>query len=85
MQISDKARSVIVLLNNAADLIVVSNDRKNAAGVVKAASIFAKSNGVDIDEWMVSGFFDVINDSRPETLKSILYSIASDVAHKNKK
>lgn len=84
MKISEKARSVIVLLNNAADLIVVSNDRKNAAGVVRAASIFAKSNGVNIDEWMVDGFHDVLIDSRPETLKSILFSIAADVAHKNK-
>ena len=85
MEINEKAKSVIVLLNNASDLIYVSNDRKNASGVVRAAAIFAKSNGVFIDEWQLENFQSVLYDSRPESLKSILQNIAGEVARKNRK
>lgn len=85
MEINEKAKSVIVLLNNASDLIYVSNDRKNASGVVRAAAIFAKSNGVFIDEWQLENFQSVLYDSRPESLKRILQNIAGEVARKNRK
>ena len=73
------AKSIIVLLNNACELIEKSNKRKEAADVMKAIAIYAdgKRFTLPLDKFEV--FNDILFDSRPNTLSTVIRDIAQDV------
>jgi hypothetical protein len=71
--------SIITLLNNINDLIVISNKRKEAADVMKALTIYAHNIGYRIPEDKINNFHSILLDSRPMTLSYVLRNIASDI------
>lgn len=71
--------SIITLLNNINDLIVVSNKRKEAADVMRALTIYAHNIGYKIPDDKISNFHSILLDSRPMTLSYVLRSIVSDI------
>ena len=80
--ISSEAMSLIALFNNAKDLIVVSQKRREADDVVKAATIYAQNIGITLSEdtlEKIGNFSSVLLDSRPNTLVYILQSIVQDI------
>ena len=80
--ISSEAMSLIALYNNAKDLIVISQKRKEADQVVKAATIYAQNVGITLSEDTldkINNFSSVLLDSRPNTLVYILQSIVQDI------
>lgn len=80
--ISSEAMSLIALFNNAKDLIVVSQKRKEADDVVKAATIYAQNVGINLSEdtlEKIENFSSVLLDSRPNTLVYILQCIVQDI------
>ena len=80
--ISSEAMSLIALYNNAKDLIVISQKRKEADQVVKAATIYAQIVGITLSEDTldkINNFSSVLLDSRPNTLVYILQSIVQDI------
>lgn len=83
-QISPTATTLITLLNNINDLIVVSNKRKEASDVMKALSIYASNLNYKIPEEKINNFQSVLLDSRPITLSYILHDIAADIFQNGK-
>ncbi len=79
-EISKTAKSLIVLLNNANELISVSNRRKEAVDVVKALCIYAKSKNFPLPDEKIEMFNDVVLDSRTNTIAYLLQEIAKDIA-----
>ena len=80
--ISSEAMSLIALYNNAKDLIVISQKRREANDVVKAATIYAQNVGITLSEdtlEKIGNFSSVLLDSRPNTLVYILQSIVQDI------
>lgn len=83
-RINPNVKSIIALLNNINDLIVVSNKRKEASDVMKALKIYANNVNYPIPEDKISNFHAVLLDSRPITLSYILREISMDVLAKAK-
>lgn len=77
--IKSTAKSIVVLLNNMNDLIVISNQRKEAKDVMRAMVVYAKNNSFPIPEEKVNTFYSRLIDSRPLSLSDLIKSIASDV------
>jgi len=71
--------SIITLLNNINELIVISNKRKEASDVMKALTIYAHNIGYKIPEEKIKNFHAVLIDSRPLTLSYYIRSIANDI------
>lgn len=77
--VSDTAKSILTILNNVNELIVVSNDRSNARDVMKALKIYANGKSFPIPEDRIQNFQNVLIDSRPYTLSYLIRCIAQDV------
>jgi hypothetical protein len=77
--LSDTAHSILVLLNNANELIVKSSDRKNAADVMKAITVYAKGKNYPLTQDKLDNFGAVLYDARPYTLTMIIKDIADEV------
>jgi len=71
--------SIITLLNNINDLIVISNKRKEASDVMRALTIYAHSIGYKIPDSKIENFHAILLDSRPVTLSYVIRNIASDI------
>lgn len=71
--------SIITLLNNINDLIVISNKRKEAADVMRALTIYAHNIGYKIPEDKINNFHEILLDSRPMTLSYVIRNIASEI------
>lgn len=83
-KLSPTAKSIIALLNNINDLIVISNKRKEASDVMSALKIYANNLKYVIPEDKIQNFQSVLLDSRPITLSYIIRDIAVDVVSKDK-
>lgn len=84
MEPSSDIKSIITLLNNVDDLIVVSSKRAEAKDVMDAIKIFAKSRYIDLPEDQVEDFYDLLYDSRPITLSGLLRSIAHTLVEQDR-
>jgi hypothetical protein len=81
-EISTDIMSLISLYNNAKDLIVISQKRREANDVVKAASIYARNIGIDFSDdtkEKIENFSSVLLDSRSNTLVHLLQGIVQDI------
>jgi len=78
-ELSSVAKSIIVLLNNACELIEQSNKRKEAADVMKAITLYADGKRFSLPLEKFEVFNDVLLDSRPNTLSTIIRDIAQDI------
>jgi len=85
---SDKATSILAILNNINELIVQSSDRKSASDVMRALVVYGKNVKFDLPEEKINNFQTILLDARPYTLTSLIKSIAEDIVsadNKNKK
>lgn len=79
-ELSSIATNIIVLLNNIKEICVKSQNRSMAKDAMKAVEIYAKENGFNLPTEKIQSFYDVLIDSRPSTLSSIIKDIASEIA-----
>lgn len=79
MRLSETAKSIITLLNNINDLIVISSDRQNAQKVMRALVVYADNKKFQIPKERIENFSAVLLDARPYTLTSIIKDIVEDV------
>ncbi len=75
--ISDSKKKIILLLNNARDLMVHSSDRESARKVVVALKEYANQQNISIPEEEINSFLVNLLDCRTETLSYLLTVIAS--------
>lgn len=78
-QLSPTAKSILTLLNNVNDLIVEASDRQSAKETMHAIEIFARNKNFPIPNDKIQNFFEILIDSRPYTLTTIIMDIAADV------
>jgi hypothetical protein len=76
---SDKATSILAILNNINELIVQSSDRKSASDVMRALVVYGKNMKFDLPKEKIENWFAILIDARPYTLTSLLKDIAEDV------
>jgi hypothetical protein len=79
-ELPQTAKSIIVLLNNALDLIVLSNKRREAADVMKAITIYADGKGFSLPKEKFENFHAILLDSRPNTLAYLIRDICRSIA-----
>lgn len=82
---SDKATSILAILNNINDLIVQSSDRQGASDVMRALVVYGKNMKFELPEEKINNFQTILLDARPYTLTSLIKSIAEDVVGEDKK
>jgi hypothetical protein len=80
-EFSPVARSLLVLLNNIDELIVKSNNRSGAKGVMKAFVAYAQGKSYPIPNDKIENFYAILLDGRPETISFIVKDIASDIIY----
>ena len=80
-QLSAVATSIVVLLNNITALCVESQNRCMARDTMQALEVYARNKAFRLPSEKIQNFYDVLIDSRPLTLSSILHDIATDVVH----
>jgi hypothetical protein len=85
LELSSTATSIITLLNNINDLIVQSSDRQGARDVMRSIKVYAKNMNFPIPEDQVDNFLEVLIDSKPYTLTSIIKDIARAVVVADRK
>jgi len=78
-ELSSTTKSILTLLNNANDLIVVSNRRKEARDVIRALKAYARDKNYPVPEEKIDNFMAVLIDCRPNTLSYLLTDIAQTV------
>jgi hypothetical protein len=77
--LSDTAKSLLTLLNNANELIVKSSDRRGAEDVMQAARAYAKGKNFLLPQDKISNFSAILIDARPYTLTMLIKDIAEDI------
>jgi hypothetical protein len=82
--LSSTARSLLSILNNINDLIVLSNNRQDSKDVMRALVVYAKNKNFDIPQDKIDSFYSILLDSRPITLSHLIMDIAQDIAHTDK-
>jgi hypothetical protein len=78
-ELSSTAKSLLTLLNNVDELIVLSNDRTNAREVMKAFVLYANSKNFPFPRDKVANFYAVLLDAQPRTLSFIVKDMAGDI------
>lgn len=78
-EISPTAKSILTLINNAHELIVISNKRKEASDVIRALKAYAKEKNYPIPNDKIDNFLANLLDCRPNTLSYLLTDIAQTV------
>lgn len=78
-QLSPTAVSIITLLNNIDELIVLSNSRSKAKDTMRAMKVYAETKNFPLPEEKIANFYAVLLDSRPYTLSSLLRDMAQEV------
>jgi len=78
-ELSPTAKSLLVLLNNVDELIIKSNNRRDAKEVMRAFAVYALGKNYPIPTDKVDAFYDHLLDGRPQTLSFIVKDIAGDV------
>jgi len=84
MSLSPTASSMLVILNNAKELIVRSNDRQRAQDVIRALGVYAKSKNFKVPSEKLDNFCSVLIDSRPATLSFLIKDIVRDIIESDK-
>lgn len=79
-QLNPTTRSVLTLINNAHDLIVLCNKRKEAREVMSALKAYAQDKNFNLPDEKIENFLAVLLDSRPNTLSYLLTDIAKTIA-----
>ena len=79
-QFNPTTRSVLTLINNAHDLIVLCNKRKEAREVMTALKAYAQDKNFNLPDEKIENFLTVLLDSRPNTLSYLLTDIAKTIA-----
>ena len=78
-QLSPTAISIITLLNNINELIVLSNNRVGAKDTMRAIKVYAENKNFPLPEEKIENFYAVLIDSRPYTLSSLLRDLAQEI------
>lgn len=78
-ELSPTAKSLLVLLNNIDELIVLSNNRKYAREVMKAFTTYAEGKNYPIPAEKIHNFHSILLDGRPETISFVVKDIAGDI------
>lgn len=78
-KLNDTQKSILTLINNAHDLIVISNKRKEAKNVIQSLKAYAKNKNFILPEDKIDNFLMVLLDSRPNTLSYLLTDIAQSI------
>jgi len=78
-RLSPTAISIITLLNNMDELIVLSNNREGAKDAMRAMKVYADNKSFPLPEEKIYNFYAVLLDSRPYTLSSLLKDLAKEV------
>ena len=78
-KLSPTAISIITLLNNIDELIILSNNRVGAKDTMRAMKVYADSKNFLLPEDKINNFYAVLLDSRPYTLSSLLRDLAQEV------
>jgi len=78
-ELSPTAKSLLVLLNNIDELIVLSNNRQDAREVMNAFTIYAQAKNYPIPFEKIDNFHSMLIDGRPNTLSFIVKDIAGDI------
>jgi hypothetical protein len=73
------------MLNNANELITISQDRQSASEVMRALKVYAKSNQIDIPEERFDHFDSILIDSRAYTLSYLIQQMAKDILRDEQK
>lgn len=84
-KINSVATSILTLLNNIDELIVLSSDRQNARDVMEALTIYAASQNFLLPIDKVENFYSILLDARPQTISFIVKDIAGDVIQTSQK
>ena len=82
--ISPTASSMLIILNNAKELIE-HNERQKAQDVIRALAIYAKNKNFKIPADKIDNFCSVLIDARPNTLAFLIKDITRDVIDADKK
>jgi len=80
-RLSPTAISIITLLNNMDELIVLSNNREGAKDTMRAMKVYADNKAFPLPEEKILNFYAVLFDSRPYTLSSLLKDLAKEVVY----
>ena len=78
-ELAPTTKSILTLLNNANDLIVVSNKRSEARRVMKALQVYAHNKNYSIPDEKFDNFYAVLLDCRQNTLSYLLTDIAQTI------
>ena len=78
-EISPVKKKLMALLNNVHDLITYSHNRKDAKLVMESFERYAKNASHPIPKDKVEIFYDILLDSRANTLSYLLTEIAKKV------
>jgi len=79
MERSQTAMSILTLLNNINDLIVKSNQRKEADDVMRAIELYAKNKNFKFPNDKADAFRAILLDARPNTITNLIFNMANDV------
>jgi hypothetical protein len=78
-ELSPTAKSLLILLNNVDELIVLSNNRKDAREVMRAFTVYAQGKSFPIPTGKVENFYAILLDGRPDTISFVVKDIAGDI------
>ena len=82
-EISPIVKSILTALNNAHELIVLSNKRTDARNVMRALRVYAKNRNFPLPQEKFDNFFALLLDCRQDTLSYILTDIAQTVVRES--
>jgi hypothetical protein len=81
-ELSPVAKSLLTLLNNVHDLIVISNRRSDARDVIFATKALAKEKNYEIPLEKIDNLIYNLMDSRTDTLSFLILDITQDIIKK---
>lgn len=85
MERSQTAMSILTLLNNIDELVVKSNQRKEADDVMRAIELYAKNKDFKFPNDKADAFRSILLDARPNTISNLIFNIANDVMANDEK
>lgn len=84
-KLSSTARGVLTLLNNINDLLILSQKRMPAKDVMRALVVYAKHKNFKLPQDKIDTFYEILLDSRINTLSGLIISIAQDIVTEENK
>ena len=78
-ELSQTAKSILILLNNIDELIVLSNNRKDARAVMDALTVYAHGKNFPVPVGKVENFYAILLDGRPNTISFVVKDMATDI------